>query len=944
MYYGGGIQPIIGGRAYPNNITNTTCDGQPDNVFSGFVFIDSNKTSHSFPDIHVDQYGCLTTSQTETAIDGSGFTLQAVASPSQPESTTETIWDAAGNNSTSTNTRFYTVYDTDGASSSYNFATGAIADTLGTSTPFLTASFGQGGAGSGADTYTWADAKGNSQQVTVGWQQMTIRTNFQCTGLTDIAPITEYLVTSILLPTGAQYTISYEPTYGYSGDYTGRINEITLPTGGYVQYSYTGGSHGFVCGGSSAPVITRFEGDNNGHVSKWVYSNAGGIGGSNGSVVETDPAGNTITHYFSQEYETGKTVQDANNHVLSTSVTCYNKNYSSKSACIAPSHITAPITQIDVYTYPNGSTSPSLVETQFDSYQNAFDIKNYDYGAAYPPSGSTTPLSETVTVYSSGSNCGTTSSSIHIDPCSVITYSGGTQTQKTLYTYNNAGGHPTETDKWISGATYLKSYATYNSNGTIASSTDWNTAVTSYYYNGTGQCNGVLLTSTVFPIDSLTTSQSWHCDGGAVNTATDENSQVTTNTYYNPSTGVADPFWRVNQVSAPYNGTNSVTNFSYSATSQESSLVFNSNSSTADVLTTSDGLSRTISTQSMTGPASGYDQLVQYGYTWDSTGLLMTKLLPGGTNPTKTQLDAAGRTTTITDGGLGVTTYTYSSNDILIAGPSSSRQIEYDGIGRMKSVCEVSSQTGSMSCGQNSPAIGFLTTYLYGANSVTATQNKLGTSQQRSYSYDGIGRLTQENNPETGTTYYTYDNDTTCGTSTGDLVKRIDAVGNVTCYAYDAIHRNTGITYPSGSYAAKTPSKYFVYDSTTFTCSTGANVKGRLAEAYTGSSGSKTTDLGYCYSPRGELTDAYESTPDSNGYYHTTASYWTNGALETLAGVPYHTAGWTFGVDGEGRPYSAVDQTVPQNLVTSATYYPTTLSPTVDLPPESVHGIIRQVS
>jgi hypothetical protein len=64
-------------------------------------------------------------------------------------------------------------------------------------------------------------------------------------------------------------------------------------------------------------------------------------------------------------------------------------------------------------------------------------------------------------------------------------------------------------------------------------------------------------------------------------------------------------------------------------------------------------------------------------------------------------------------------------------------------------------------------------------------------------------------------------------------------VGNTTCIAYDKLHRPTSITYPSGSYAASTAQTHFVYDATTFTCANGANVKKRLAEAFTGTSTAK---------------------------------------------------------------------------------------------------------
>jgi len=200
------------------------------------------------------------------------------------------------------------------------------------------------------------------------------------------------------------------------------------------------------------------------------------------------------------------------------------------------------------------------------------------------------------------------------------------------------------------------------------------------------------------------------------------------------------------------------------------------------------------------------------------------------------------------------------------------------------------------------------------------TQNAQSSSTQtRTYVYDGLSRLTSEANPETYPTAvtYTYDTDSTCGTSHGDLVKKIDAVGNVICSAYDALHRNTSITYPSGSYASVTPSKTFVYDSATVNSVAMANAKGRLAEAYTGSS--KTTDLGFSYSVRGEVANVYQSSPHSGGYYNVAATYWANGLLDTLnpnlSGIPT----WTYGPDGEGR-VSTVSASTGTNPVSGTSY------------------------
>ena len=230
--------------------------------------------------------------------------------------------------------------------------------------------------------------------------------------------------------------------------------------------------------------------------------------------------------------------------------------------------------------------------------------------------------------------------------------------------------------------------------------------------------------------------------------------------------------------------------------------------------------------------------------------------------------------------------------------------------------------SGSGACGQKNAKNGFLTTYTYDVlnNLIQAIQHGSGTSQTRTYTYDGLGRITSEINPENGTTSYVYDSigsGNCAGTYNGDLIKRVDAVGNVTCYTYDALHRVKDITYPTGSYAATTAQKHYVYDTATVNGATMPNAKGRLAEAYTGTSGSKITDLGFGYSVRGEATDVYESTPHSGGYYHTTVGYFENAAVKTLTGIPGQT-GFAYGVDGEGRPATAVQGST---TLTSATTF-----------------------
>ena len=573
-----------------------------------------------------------------------------------------------------------------------------------------------------------------------------------------------------------------------------------------------------------------------------------------------------------------------------------------------------------------------MVETAYDSYGNVTTVKNYDFGAgySYPPSG--TILSETDTSYAdfSVSTCGTGSTYIRNLPCSITTYTSGTQTQQVSYTYTS--GHPTKTITYVNSNSSLTSTATYNSNGTLASVKEANTGTTTYGYNTTGNFTGCpnpyLPTSTTLP-DGFTTYQSWNCDGGVLRSSQDQNSQLTNYGYVDQSQShVADPYWRVLSTTDPLGN---MTTTTYSPTSAplptvETALLFNNNSSTVDVLKEYDGIGRLIVSEHRTAPnAQTFDQAVGYGYLGATNLITAQTTIPGGTGTTYTYYDALNRPYGITEDSGRSIANTYSGADILTKlGPLpgngenyKQKQMEYDGIGRLTSVCELTgSGNGGGNCAQDSAQTGYWTTYSYGLSNglpmTTVVQNAQAQSQNRQtrlYYYDGLNRLTQENNPETGTTNYTYDSETAvCNitNNSGDLVKKVDAL-NTTCYAHDTSHRLTNVTYPSGQYS--TPSKTFVYDTTTIAGSCAINpnaayVAGRLAEAFTGPSTAKITDIAYCYSPRGEVADVFETTPNSGGTYHTSASYFANGTLQNLNGIPSHSV-FTFGLDGEGRLIAA---------------------------------------
>ena len=83
---------------------------------------------------------------------------------------------------------------------------------------------------------------------------------------------------------------------------------------------------------------------------------------------------------------------------------------------------------------------------------------------------------------------------------------------------------------------------------------------------------------------------------------------------------------------------------------------------------------------------------------------------------------------------------------------------------------------------------------------IGVTQNAQAVAakrQSRSFAFDMLGRLVSETSPEMNNASigYTYDvlsSDVSCGTytSAGNIIKRVDAAGNVTCYTgYDALDR-----------------------------------------------------------------------------------------------------------------------------------------------------------
>jgi len=931
--------------------------------YSNFIYYDANNTPHSFNISTSNIIECANPSQstfsttptittaTGRSLDGENYQIVAVGDnatittpkgqvltfpwleqfSAPPTSTGQTIY-ANGNTITHTGASFIDTLNTT-----------ALTVTGGMDSPPLTMA------------YTGA---GGAVEATLNYTSYTVQTNFQCSNVLDYGPTATNLPTSLSLPDGRSYRFTYEPTPGVPANTTGRIASVTLPSGGTISYTYSGGSNGINCSDGGAVTIVRATPDGTTTYARFNTTSTNSTttithpaynGSTDQTVVNflvvspssTSFSGGPITNYPTLFYEVERqdySGSSATGTLLRTVLSCWNSVPNSPQYCSNTSGETVMANMnyilMDVYSrkvtvqWPNSSgISSGYVDSGFVNTASPNSTNSnsswlpsshvvYDYGAPGTGTFSTTPLQ---TVNSTFVGFGPFATML---PTEVKVLDGGNNSiSDTQYTYDEttptASGAPqltagytagnlTTTKQWVSGTNYLISHNTYYDDGNVSTSTDVNGNVTTYTY---GACGDAFPTSvTTF---GMSTAASWNCGGGVMTSFTDANGNTTTYNYGQ------DPYWRVTSVTDPLSNVTSYTYPTSSSNTSSATMIFNGGASVSGSLTTYDSLGRAIIQQAPTSPSLSTYNSVQTSY--DSNGRSWCQSIPyiasasgKGTGPFScTTYDPLNRTTLFTDTGGGTVAYSYNENDTLVnQGPAPSgentkrRQLEYNGAGWLTSVCEVTSLSGSGSCGQHTAQTGYLTRYTYNGagNLLTANQNaQSGSTQTRSLTYDGLGRKISELIPEWtnsttsgGTGAYTYDSDASgacSGSYPGDLVKSVDNAGNVTCFTYDGLHRVLTSNVVSGPYASVTPQNNYVYDAAT-SVSAVQNAKGSLAEAYTNFVGSTTklTDVFFSNYPtslpnggKGMVSQMWESTPHSSGYLFTQETTYPNGALQAVS-------------------------------------------------------------
>jgi RHS repeat-associated protein len=936
-------------KAYPVQTYQTITD----RVYPGYV--DLRGTLHHAPGLSTETItgdsSCAGGSNGSAKTDdGSGYTIsisygQTVNSATVTSKSGSTFTAPIGRGVTTL------ALDSNGNEITVDPATGKFYDTLSSTSPVLTVT----GISPSPVNYTYSAPSG-AVSVVVSYKSYPVQTHFQCSGVTDYgasSPINNYLVDKITYHDGSFYQFTYEPTVLHSPNVTGRIASITFPTGGTISYAYTGSNGGINCADGTTMGFERTTPDSS---TPWQYSRSGT--NPNWTTTVTDPVGTVTTYNLYQVTSTttrGSASQDTNtyyerNHTGSgkTVLTCHNAVYS---GCTTAA-LTLPFSQIDQYVTLGSKTSAT--ESKFDTANGGrvTEVRQYDFGVtlgvAPPAPPSSLLLKDTTISYAS-----LTGILDHPYQVTVKDGSGNTKAQ-TTFTYSDTvtgtTGTPQHTSpsgsrgnaititSLTSGSSTLDKHFTYFDTGNVITATDVNTAVTTYVYgSATTTCGNAFPTEVDLPL-SLTQQSTWNCTGAVMASSTDVNGNQTTYKYVDPN------FWRLTEVDTPSGGK---TAYTYNTSSPPWDVATSSKQTSTTYLTTDtvlDGLGRTSQTQLTSDPA-GTDY-VDTGY--DALGRLYSVSNPHRSTSSPTDgttyytYDGLSRPYQVTfpDGNKTTTEYTNNTIDWFAEGNATAGFFQVDGLGRLTAVCErIVYPPGTQANGDTPIPTGcnpdypsypaFKTTYghdVFG-NITSVTQNAQNppyASQTRSFTYDGLSRLTQEINPETGEKDYAYD--TLHG---GDLYtlkagepNHTGWVASTTTYTFDLLHRITNITYGD----PYTPTKYFYWDTQSWWSGVTPNYpKGRLARQNSSACGTTCAGEEYNYDMDGNIVGKATWTPSNIG--SAVASYYSYNYLDQQTSM---TDIWgnvyTTSYDAAGRATSLTsslsDSTHPPTLYTVNAYNP----------------------
>jgi len=892
----GGWRLLTGGEAgsVTSNNVNEACDTPPPIQFrtahTAFVWTAPDGTSHRFPIFTMrDTTICQedVSSDSTYADDSSGYFMSVT------NYTSATVYAPDGTQV------FPTVMDTNGNFFSKD-ANGNIIDTLGR-TPITVTTNGN------TITYGILNTQGGRTNVTVTTTTVSANTSFGESGVTECTTCSVTAIQSIAFDDNSSYSFTYDSgtTAGHFGELTG----MTLRSGGTVSYAYTTFTDGL------------------GNVNRWLSSKTGGgntwtitpqaQGQTAQLVIVGAPSGDHVNYSFS--LNNGAWVSEATYVDAVQGVLLYVTNtWDMSNSCPQNSNCTgaAFVRKLTTLTQlPSG-----LQKTVTYSYQSAAtgqvsEIDESDYGTTTLPI-----LRKALFSYAPLVNAVSKPSQILVEDGS------GSQVAKTNFAYDEiqpvatsgvpqhntaAGsrGNLTTLTQWVSStAGSLITKFSYDDTGNVLTRTDPFNNVTAFSYTdnfsdginrGTvAYLTQITMPSTGSPAVLHILKMQYDVDTGFVTKSTDLNNHDTTASY--------DPVLRKLTTNFP-DGGQTVDTYNSPTSITQSRLITSSQTMTSAIIF--DSLGR-VSQQQITSDPLGTD-FMDTTYNPNGQVASVSNAHRSTSSPTDgiTQFtyDVLGRATVQTQPDLNTAQASYSNNCVTTTDEAGhQRETCSDGLGRITKVLEP----------DNSGALTLETDITYDVlNKPLAITQKGGSANSadwrvRSFTYDGLGRLTQMTAPESGTTIYNYT--TAAGAlCAGDpsLPCRITDARNITkTMTYDALNRLIGKTYSDS-----TPPVTYSYDQSSFNGLTITNGNG-LRTGMSDASG----QTAWSFDSMGRVVTRQQTigtVTKSMGY-----TYNLDGSTATMT----YPSGrvYTYGYNNAAQPTSVVDVTNNINYFTSGAYAP----------------------
>jgi RHS repeat-associated protein len=648
--------------------------------------------------------------------------------------------------------------------------------------------------GANSIQYHYQDTSGSYQHATLNLSPYTIKTYFQCSNVQEYTGTsTVNLPTSLDLPNGKSYTFTYEQTPGSGSGYTtGRVQRVTLPTGGYYEFDYTGssGNDSINCADGTTTDLTRVVNDRSTSAT-WHFVRTS-ISGSSGTTTITAPllpydanANQTVATFDTNGHETSRKIYQGN--ASGSPLRTVNTTWATNGT---------PSTRVTIL---NDGSTQSETDTRYDNNGNLTQMSEYDwYG------GSRGSLIRTTSLSYLGGTAYTTRNIVNRVTSVVVKDTSGTPQYRQDIAYDESGyintscptgaaqhddthygctfttrGNPTTVTTYKDPATPanpVAKHSYYDWFGNLRQADvdscqqrSWTfSTITQYAYPDSTVCGA--------SSPQLTVNFTYNSYTGQIASITDENNQ-TTGVAYN------DSMKRLTTVTRPDN-VQLTTAYDDTALTVMTTTPVTSSTSVKQT-GYADGLGRSI--KSVTADASGasYSILEQQ---YDPLGRAYKTSNPHNSTAqywTTTQFDALGRPTTTILPDSSPTTYSYSLQTVTVTDPAGKqRKSQADGSGRLVSIYEPDINNGNQLTQQSS----------YNYNVLNALAGVTQGVQTRTYGYDHLGRLTSAATPESANSSITYQyNDSDL------LTQRTDVRGVITTYGYDTLNRLHQISYNVGA-------------------------------------------------------------------------------------------------------------------------------------------------